>query len=595
LKRRIQKRGWQLVRLRILRWLTISLPILFFIGLELFEDFVLEPKIGRWPAHLVAFILVGSSATLLTIIVFRAFERIENLLRLQNRELAVLNEVSRVISGSLEIDEILSLSLDKVLDVTNSEAGEIFLLDADTNALVFKFHKGLFPEAFREITSFKAGSGIPGLVLQSGQEIIVSDLQSETRFKRRELVKLGFQSFVCVPLCAKDRVVGVMSIADRHQIYDKDSASLLSAIGNQIGLALENARLYTQAEEARGYLNGMIESSGDAIITTYLDGCIRSWNHAAEEIYGWKADEVINQYLPMVPEHLQDELEDIIARLKQGETIRNLETERLHKSGRLISVVVTASPVRDTTGNIIGLLGISKDISENKRLQAEIAHQKQSVAVLEERERIAREMHDGLAQVLGYVNTKAQAVHRFLEVKKFEEAEAHLTQLEEAARAVYADVREAILGLRTPIGDNGNLMKILEDYLSNFEQQSNIKTALHIATPSLFDEFELPVEVQLIRIVQEALTNVRKHSQAQSVCIKFERVHHFARITIEDDGQGFNTQAVHYDGEWPRFGLQTMRERAEGVDGSLTIHSVPGSGTRICVTLPLSKKEDSDG
>jgi signal transduction histidine kinase len=198
-------------------------------------------------------------------------------------------------------------------------------------------------------------------------------------------------------------------------------------------------------------------------------------------------------------------------------------------------------------------------------------------------------MHDGLAQVLGYVNTKAQAVRRFLAIQKIDEAQTHLYQLEEAARAVYADVREAILGLRSTISQEKDLAVTLSDYIRNFEEQSGIHTVLVIADQTDLSRLTPTVEVQTIRIIQEALTNIRRHAEANAAHIDVARRNEHILITIEDDGCGFDLTQPQPNGR-PHFGLQTMRERAEGVGGALTVHSTPGSGARICVTLPLSQE-----
>ncbi|MCZ7574262.1 MAG: PAS domain S-box protein [Ardenticatenaceae bacterium] len=580
------------MQFRALRWVTIWLPLLFIILIEVFKDFVLGPRFGQWTARLITFSFIALGAVVLSLFVFQTVERAERQLRRQNRDLGALNAISRVVSGSLELDAVLAQALEEVLEVVEAEAGEILLLDEARQELVFKLHRGLFPEAFQEITRFPVGEGFPGLVAASGELLVVTDLATDARFKRQAVVAREFRSMTSVPLRAKDRVVGVMNVACRRKANATEELGFLTAIGNQIGLAVENTRLFTRMEETVGYLNAVIESSGDAIITTDLNGHIRSWNPGAERIYGWTTEEALGQNLPMVPGHLREEAGGLLVRLRAGETIFNFETQRLHKSGRLPTVVVTASPVRDASGKIIGLAGISRDISEHKRLEAEISRQRQSLAVYEERERIAREMHDGLAQVLGYVNTKAQAVRRFLAVGKTEEAQAHLLQLEEAAREVYGDVREAILGLRTTVSSETGLIRTLEEYLRRFEQQSGIRAQLLITDRRAVEGFSPLVEVQLIRVVQESLTNVNKHAQASEVRIQFEWSDGCTRITIEDNGGGFNPD-LPPRADWPQFGLQTMRERTEGIGGSLEVHSTPGAGTRICVTLPFEALKEA--
>ncbi|MBZ0276165.1 MAG: PAS domain S-box protein, partial [Anaerolineae bacterium] len=558
--------------------------------IELAEDFLLEPWLGRFPAHLITFTSVGVGATILSFIVFRTVRRAEQQLQYQNRELGVLNEISLVVSGSLELDEILQHAIEKVVEITGSETGEIFLADKARSNMVFKIHHGMFSEAFSQGTHVPLTDGFQRQILANREAATIVDLTIDTPLKRKAVLDAGFRAMICAPLWANNRIIGIMNIAHRDKQYSPDELRLLTAIGSQIGLAVENANLYAEVEETLGYLNAVIESSGDAIITSDLKGFIRSWNPGAHDIYGWSPEQALGKYLPMVPEHLMDETRQILEKLRDGNVIHNLETQRLHKSGQLITVMVTASAVRDASGNIIGLAGISKDLSENRRLEAEIAHQRQSVAVLEERERIAREMHDGLAQVLGYVNIKAQAVQKFIQDGKMTEAQTHLSQLQDAARQVYADVREAILGLRSPVSNKQGLGSSIEEYLRNFEEQFGIQAKLILDDPQILDMFTLPVEVQLIRILQEALTNIRKHAQATQVSIRFEPDHHHAKIFIVDDGQGFNP--VKPDpSDWPRFGLQTMRERAEGVGGRISFESTPGKGTCVCVILPLQVKE----
>ena len=132
---------------------------------------------------------------------------------------------------------------------------------------------------------------------------------------------------------------------------------------------------------------------------------------------------------------------------------------------------------------------------ENARLHRQV----QALAVTEERERIAREMHDSLAQVLGYVNTKAQAAQTLLENGQTERAAAQLGQLSEAAREAYADVREGILGLRTSLGEDRGFIETLQDYLDQWQGQSGVTVELLLSPPE-YDPGLAPMsEVQLLR------------------------------------------------------------------------------------------------
>lgn len=207
-----------------------------------------------------------------------------------------------------------------------------------------------------------------------------------------------------------------------------------------------------------------------------------------------------------------------------------------------------------------------------------------SLAIAEERVRIAHELHDGMAQVLAYVNTKAQAVQELLARGRGADAEAQLEQLASAAREVYADAREGILGLRSG-GPDVPLGKALTEYLEHWRHQSGVE----VEAEGLEDEsFALGAmaELQLMRIVQEALANVRKHAHASRVRVVFERDRDRVVATVSDDGRGFEPENINRRG-FPRFGLATMRERAESVGALLRVDSGPSGGTRVRVELPV--------
>lgn len=204
------------------------------------------------------------------------------------------------------------------------------------------------------------------------------------------------------------------------------------------------------------------------------------------------------------------------------------------------------------------------------------------LAVGEERLRIAHEMHDGLAQVLAYVNTKAQAVKSFLNTGRTEDAARHLDQLAAAAREVYADVRESIIGLRSAATPGRSVPEVLAENLHAFEAQTGIQCTLQVeGTPRL----EANTELQVLRIVQESLANVRKHAGARRVEVSMKQEEAALQVTVHDDGAGFNPAELGRS-EFPRFGLSTMRERAETIGGTFQVESTPGAGTRITLELP---------
>jgi signal transduction histidine kinase len=211
-------------------------------------------------------------------------------------------------------------------------------------------------------------------------------------------------------------------------------------------------------------------------------------------------------------------------------------------------------------------------------------HQRlRDLAVAEERVRIAREMHDGLAQVLAYVNAKAQAVKAFLAKGDPGEAGVQLDQLAVAAREVLVEVREGILALRTRTGPDRCLGEAVDEFARHWADQSGIPVEVGF-DPDL--RLSPAVELQLLRIVQEALSNVRKHAGAHQARVELRRRDGRLLVEVEDDGIGFDTDASR-PGSAPRFGLAIMRERAASIGGTIGIHSTPGGGSRVRVDLPL--------
>ena len=236
------------------------------------------------------------------------------------------------------------------------------------------------------------------------------------------------------------------------------------------------------------------------------------------------------------------------------------------------------------------LEGIGEQIAlgvENARLHERVLDR----AVLEERERIARELHDGLAQVLGYINTQTQAVKKLLESRKIGEATAELDAMGAVSREVYADVREAIVGLRTaPQG----LVPTIREYLTRLPRTNGCEVELRVEGDAEGVALAPSTEIQLVRIVQEGLSNIRKHAGASRVQVIVEADEEAVGVQIVDDGHGFDPLLLGRTG-WPRLGLQTMRERAQAIGGTFDVVSAPGEGTSIAVCVPVTQAKEAVG
>lgn len=229
---------------------------------------------------------------------------------------------------------------------------------------------------------------------------------------------------------------------------------------------------------------------------------------------------------------------------------------------------------------------------ETDRLQVEL----RDLAVRGERERIARELHDGLAQVLGYVNTKSQAVDELLAAGRLDEARNRLGELAAAARSQYIDVREAILGLRGPAAAEDSLAASIRAYGGRFAEASKLVVRVEATDRPTRLRLDAAVEDEAFRIVREALTNVRKHAAARRVTIRVDEVDDTLVVEVEDDGRGFEPASSTGPDDGPaRLGLATMTERAAGVGGRIEWRPGADGGTVVRLAIPLVPAPDPAG
>lgn len=144
----------------------------------------------------------------------------------------------------------------------------------------------------------------------------------------------------------------------------------------------ETLGLYREVIQTKEYLQSIISNSADAIVTSDLDGLITSWNQGAEKIFGYAEQDVVGTFLPFVPEFLLEKEHEYIEKIKKGELLKDIETLRMQKDGSIIEVSLTLSPIKDATGDVIGISGISRDISLKKKVEKELIRRNQEISRL---------------------------------------------------------------------------------------------------------------------------------------------------------------------------------------------------------------------
>jgi signal transduction histidine kinase len=250
------------------------------------------------------------------------------------------------------------------------------------------------------------------------------------------------------------------------------------------------------------------------------------------------------------------------------------------------------SPLKDWRGLEAGRLLMLRDVTEQKRARELQRQQQLLLAVLQERERLARELHDSLGQTLAAVHLQARTARVFLAQGDTAQTDQFLEQLADMTIAAEADVREYLLGAKTTFSPDRPFFVSLRQYVVRFSQQYSLQVELSVPPQLEAQGLGAAVEVQLLRIIQEALSNVRKHACAKNVRVAFTDSRQQVQVAIIDDGRGFDS-AQRFAGQVQGFGLQAMRERAETLGGCLEVISQPGQGTQVVVMMPFMRDAET--
>ena len=605
-----------------LKWATVIAPIVFLGLFTYVVHFVFPDFLHSWLGFALMLSVSAVAVYAFSHVVFGIIDRLERRVLEQNRELSAVSDIATALSEPLGLEQSLQVSLDTAMGIMGASAGVICILDPEREELHSAAHRGLSPDIVERVRRQKLGDDpIGSEVVRSGRPVVIANAFDDPRVAelcRRE----GYRSVISVPIKSERRVVGVLALTSREENAFGEAAShLLERIGQQVGIAIDKAMLFRQLVQRNRDLTALNDVSEAVSSTLDLGGIMTKALSSVLEITGacsgqiWLVEED-RSYLTLAAGTAANGASpssDLGERAPTGEGLcgevaLSGEAAFSVSPGPDAGCALGAGFPLKSAGEIVGVMCLS--FSDREHLteredqllnsvtgqvgvaikNAQLYQQVQDVAILEERDRIAREMHDGFAQVLGYVNTKASAVRHLLTAGRTQEAGELVAQLEEAARQVYADVREAILGLRTTAQDDRGLVPQIKDYLELFGRLADVKVRCRLQNGGANVRLPVAAEIQVIRIIQEALSNVRKHAGASEVTVNLEIEDDSLLVAVADNGRGFDP-ASYGRSEWPQFGLQTMRERAEAVGGSFDLESAQGRGTTVSVSIPLHEME----
>jgi PAS domain S-box-containing protein len=335
-------------------------------------------------------------------------------------------------------------------------------------------------------------------------------------------------------------------------------------------------------------LRTLIQASPLGIVGVDPSGNVTMWNRAAEIIFGWSEEELLGGPLPFVLGEKKDEHRALREKVLRGESSTDVEVRRIRKDGSPVSISLSTGPTRDAEGRIIGMIEIMADIMDRKQIEEERAEllRRLVTAQEEERRRLSRELHDQMGQSIAALMLGLKSLGDSGQFQTFQNDQ--LRQLRELTNQLARDVHHLASSLRPTALDDLGLHTALSNYVEEWADRTNITADFH-SNGLIKQRLDQQVETTVYRIVQEALTNVLKHAKAQNVSIIVEHRGNRLMAIVEDDGCGFEADAMLNKPASERgLGLLGMRERVSLVGGSLEIESTPGTGTTLLVHIPAS-------
>ncbi len=440
-------------------------------------------------------------------------------------------------------------------------------------------------------------SGFPGRLLVNEPGLWISRLHPEDR----ERVYHEFERI---------SDVGTLDVEYRWQVADGtyrwflDRAMLQTTSDGWekeiLGLRLditERKATDERLREVNDRLTALVHASPVGIVILDAEGLCRLWNPAAQQIFGWREDEVLGQPLPTVAPQQASEHRFLRERVMENKAFTDLEVVRYRKDGTPVSISLSTAPLRDPRGAVCGLIGLMADITQRKQSDLQLNQSRDQLRALmtrlhstreEEGTRIAREVHDELGQAMTSLKLDLSWVARRLSVPETADSRAQMLERIQGTMqqldATIQAVRAIATALRPSVLDELGLTAALEWQTRDFEKRTGIRCTWSL--PSV----PLPIgpdqATAIFRIYQEILTNVARHAQASQIRIHMAVSARWLTLEVCDNGRGIPEGAVLNSSS---LGLLGMRERAAQWGGDLSVLGAEGKGTTVKVRLPLSE------
>ena len=577
------------------KWAIVVLPLVFTVLIVVFQQVVLDKALGADDSRVAELMIVSAGVLAFAFVVGVYLDRAQRQLVSQNKDLTVTHAVSSAVRGGLSLPELLEQALDRVVTQTEALAGQVTITAAEE------------PLTIRRPAVLAPGLAWLGAILDEPVDPAITAPQ----YSRRSAVDTGILE---IPLIRGAERIGHLRLTFHPPVEPEISDAAFTDIGGEIAgaaqLGLTLADLHRRERERAALYAVALQLTGRNDLRDVLDTIT---THARELLGAERAIVCLadprDAGVRAVASH------DRVAIADDGSTCqiahdiipaqhpRNPDCPLIGPGdarpwaarpmrgpdGLLgeLCVVRTGLPFTAAERTLLGALA---DMASIAVRTARLHEAEEQWTIHAERDRIARELHDSLAQVLGVIHLQLRALESRAKDEASHAMAAELSDIAETADEAYQDVREAILGLRETVREDDGLEGSLREYLRKYSRQTGILTKLTCEGDTRRG-LSPRAEVQLLRVVQEALTNTRKHSRAKHVVVRIDCTGAVATLAIEDDGVGFDPATVARSMEGG-FGLASMRERVEQVGGRIAVHTAPNEGTTIVVELDA---EDTRG
>jgi PAS domain S-box-containing protein len=323
-------------------------------------------------------------------------------------ELFTIKELTEVASRSLDIEELLNMLLEKTMAVSKAQIGSVLMVESDKNRFRVVTTRGLEPGP-RKGSHININDTLLQHIVSEKKPLLVQDIESDPRTRKVNDLKYGAPSFLSMPIFIREALIGVLNLSHKEtqQVFDSHDEHILSIMIGEIGFALENARLHLQVvehvknlqqatveltnandqlrqeitgrkqlevelEDTNKFLKNILDSSSSiSIVSTDLEQNVLFWNKGAENIFGYKAEEIVGRqkidilYPDDETKEIVNEIRSLIVKDKKN---MNKEVKQITREGRTLWVNLNLTPSFDERGNVMGILGIGEDITERKKM-----------------------------------------------------------------------------------------------------------------------------------------------------------------------------------------------------------------------------------